>query len=71
MNLPSPHLFKDVDSLPSLTIPSDHLPIQLMGRIHAVKREAQDEGEKTKLKTRAEMTCPFFKHVYCNIFSVC
>lgn len=71
MELPSPQLFRDVESLPSVTIPSDHLPIQLIGRIHSMKREAQDEGERPKLKTRAEMTYPFFKHVYYDSFDVC
>ena len=66
MDLPSIQIFKDIDSLPSRTIPSDHLPIALFGKIHSVKREV-DPSWTTRppiQSVRSEMDRPFFKHVY-------
>lgn len=67
--LPPIHFFLDKESLPSTTIPSDHLPLELLGQIHSMKREAMVPPQpKQPTKTRAEMNYPFFKHVYDEYF---
>ena len=65
VSLPSNASLAVEESLPSATIPSDHLPIELVGNIYPMKREAEDlPRPQPPSKARAEMCQPFFKHVY-------
>ena len=65
VDLPSNTSLAVEESLPSASIPSDHLPIELLGRIHPMKRDAEEPPRpQPPSKTRAEMCQPFFKHVY-------